>query len=131
ASPLKLRRARREHQIVVERIEGAFHSIPDRRGAGDRELLRDDDARESVKAAGALAQRRLSRDREYRSQPRVELQQLFQPTFEIALDFDTRGHRRQEPFTTTACNPFPPDRSTGSPPRQTAICISVMRCRPF
>ena len=77
---------------MMKRIETFLDPFPDRVGARDRKLLRDDDAREPRKAAVAFPQRRPPCDPEYLFEPWIELEEEFEARFEIGFRFDAAGH---------------------------------------
>ena len=71
--------------VVVERIEGAAHPIPDRVRAGCRKLLTDDDAGEASESGFAASQRRHAGYGKDGAEARVFLYQPRNRALEIAL----------------------------------------------
>src|SRR5690606_36507194 len=112
---LEPRRPRRKHRVVMERLEILLDPSPDRAGAGDRKLLRDDNARQPGETAGPLAKQRPAGDAEYLAEPIVEAEQEPEAGFAVGFAFDTAGHtyhlpllqnRRQE-YCAPAREPMP------------------------
>ena len=77
---------------MMKRIERRADAVPDRRRARGGELLAADDRGKTGKAGLALPQRRHAREFEYRSKPRVLLDQRVDGIFEIGLGVEVNGH---------------------------------------
>src|SRR5882757_5176845 len=92
---------------MMKRIEGGGESAPDRGGAGGRQLLATDDGGEAGKARFAPPQRRHAGERQYRLQPRVEVDQRIDGVVEVVLGVEVNGHCKLQ-------SPFPRKRSMPS-----------------
>lgn len=77
--------ARTKQRVVMKRIERDFEPRPDRGRARDRELLADDDCRQSGQSRGPAPELRHAGLREDGAKPRITPRKFFHGVFEIGL----------------------------------------------